>query len=264
MKKSDQTESTDRSDKCPFIDLETVARFEPVLAFLYRTWWKVDFSGLDRIPAQGPALVVGNQGSILPWQALMLSYAVSQRKENPRKLYILWDLDSSADRSLAQLFSEFGFLEWSSTNMKTLFDRGELVAIFPEGVAGLRKPFSYRNRLEQFDWTLLMPAVEAGVDVYPLSSLGFDEINPMLDNFELLSRLLKLPFFPVTPFFPWLPAPFNLFHMPIEISMSVLREAAYQKAKTRDDAEKEAKSLSLWLEGEIQAELNRLLRHRVP
>lgn len=109
---------------------------------------------------------------------------------------------------------------------------------------------------------MLLPVVESGVEVYPVSALGFDEINPMLDNFEVLSKLLKMPFYPVTPFFPWLPMPLNLVQLPVEVSMNVLKKADYDKVKSRDDMESVAKKLSFWLEGEIQAELNRMLRHR--
>lgn len=126
----------------------------------------------------------------------------------------------------------------------------------------MTKPFSRRYRLEDFDWTMLLPVVESGVEVYPVSALGFDEINPMLDNFEVLSKLLKMPFYPVTPFFPWLPMPLNLVQLPVEVSMNVLKKADYDKVKSRDDMESVAKKLSFWLEGEIQAELNRMLRHR--
>lgn len=252
------------SDKGDSAEFRSLSKVEPILEFLYRRWWRVESLGLERIPAQneGPCLIVGNQGSVFPWPALMLGHALAKRKQGARKLYVLADLESDLDARTRALLEGLGFLDWSSANMKTLFERGEAIAIFPEGISGLTKPFSRRYRLEEFDWTMLLPVVESGVEVYPVSSLGFDEINPVLDNFELLSKLLKLPFYPVTPFFPWLPMPLNLVQLPVEVSMNVLKKADYDRVKSRDDLESVAKKLSFWLEGEIQAELNRMLRHR--
>jgi hypothetical protein len=63
--------------------------------------------------------------------------------------------------------------------MKRLISKGELVAIFPEGLEGLSKPFHERYRLQEFDWTRLLPAVEEGVKIYPLSTVGADEAVPL-------------------------------------------------------------------------------------
>ena len=49
------------------------------LNFLYEKWWRVETFGLDRIPENGPCLIVGNQGCVLPWQALMLACALRER-----------------------------------------------------------------------------------------------------------------------------------------------------------------------------------------
>lgn len=268
MEHSDLTLEYDQdspmSDKGDSAEFRSLSKVEPILEFLYRHWWRVEFLGLERIPAhsEGPCLIVGNQGSVFPWPALMLGHALANRKQGARRLYVLADLESDLDERVRTLLEGLGFLDWSSANMKTLFERGEAVAIFPEGISGLTKPFSRRYRLEDFDWTMLLPVVESGVEVYPVSALGFDEINPMLDNFEVLSKLLKMPFYPVTPFFPWLPMPLNLVQLPVEVSMNVLKKADYDKVKSRDDMESVAKKLSFMLEGEIQAELNRMLRHR--
>ena len=254
------------SDGVELSDNESFGKLDPLLRFLEEKWWRLLFFGQDRVPDEGPCLLVGNQGSVLPWQALMLAYTLRTRTRGPRKVYTLCDLESHFEPQVADSLRELGFMEWSSSNMKTLLERGEVVALFPEGLAGLKKPFSRRYRLEEFDWTMLLPAVEAGKDVnlevLPVASMGFDEINPMLGNLDLLSRLLKLPYFPVTPFFPWLPAPLNLFHLPVDASINVMKPASFMKPAGRDELETEARRLSLWLEGEIQAELNRQLRHR--
>lgn len=244
-------------------DLDTVAKIEPILAVLYRDWWRVCFAGLERLPETGPALIVGNSGGAVPWTALMLIYALMSFKANPRRLNVLMNLDWIEDQRLYRALADIGFVPWSSTHAKQLFSAGEVVAIFPEGAAGHAKPFSERYRLLEFDWTQFLPALEEHVPIYPLASLGCDEAVPIFANLESLARLLGLPAYPVTPFFPWLPFPTNFLSLPVSWRMHLLKPLQYKTAKGREALTDTARAEARFTEGEIQAELNRLLRARI-
>lgn len=251
-----------KSDKYHGFDVRALVRVEPFLSFLFHDWWRVDLTGLEKLPKEGPALIVGNSGSFLPWPAAMLLYGLMSSRTNPRRVHIVADLDWIKDERLFAFFSELGFVRFSSANMKRLFAKGELVAIFPEGAAGLARPFSARERLIEFDWIKLLPAVESGVPVFPLATLGCDEATPVLTNLDSVAKFLSLPSFPITPFFPWLPFPFNLGSLPSKWHMSVLKPLVYEASTDRDLVEETAMKQSQFAEGEIQAELNRLLRQR--
>lgn len=241
-----------------------IAQIEPLLAFLYEKWWRVDMGGLNNLPDEGPALIVGNSGGVLPWPALMLLYALMSKASSPRRLNILCDMDWIADERLYGFLTEIGFVSYSSANAKELWAQNELVAVFPEGISGMTKAFSQRYRVSDFDWTKLLPAVESGVKIYPLACVGCDEAHPVLSNFKQLAGLLKLPSFPLTPFFPWLPYPLSLLlSFPVKWQMRVLKPAVVQTADDREQMQNQAKNLTRHLEGEIQAELNRLLRTRI-
>jgi len=244
-------------------EIETVRRLEPVLAFLYRDWFKVDMTGLEFLPASGPALIVGNHGGAMPWIELMLLYALMSSPAHPRRLSVLADLDWIEDERLYSLLRELGFVSFSSAHAKKLFAAGEIVVVFPEGISGAAKPFSERYRVKEFDWTKLLPAVEERVPVFPLASLGCDESVPILSNVEHLARFLGLPAYPVTPFFPWLPFPASVIPLPVKWMMRLLKSHPYEAAKSRHQSEETAKYLARFIEGGIQAELNRLLRTRI-
>jgi 1-acyl-sn-glycerol-3-phosphate acyltransferase len=244
-------------------DVDAIAQIEPLLSFLYKDWWRVDFQKLDRLPSEGPALIVGNSAGLIPWPAFMLIYALMAKEETPRRLTIVADLDWLKDERLYTLLVQVGFVPWSSANLKRLFANGELVAIFPEGLSATAKGFSDRYRMLDFDWTRILPAVEEGVRICPVATIGCEESVPTLANLEWLAKFLNMPAFPVTPFFPWFPFPFNMGSLPVHWHMSVMNSAPYPKDKDRDKIEETAKSQSRFIEGEIQAELNRMLRARV-
>jgi 1-acyl-sn-glycerol-3-phosphate acyltransferase len=51
------------------------------------------------------------------------------------------------------------------------------------------------------------------VPIVPVSIIGSEEIHPVLGNAKLLARMFDLPYFPLTPTFPWL-GPLGLLPLP--------------------------------------------------
>jgi len=86
--------------------------------------------------------------------------------------------------------------------------------VFPEGFKGIGKPFGERYKLQRFGrGGFVAAALKAGVPIIPVSIVGSEEIHPMLANARLLARMLNLPYFPITPTFPWL-GPLGLVPLP--------------------------------------------------
>ena len=243
--------------------VKTMAQLEPMLSFLYKNWWKVNCQGLERLPQEGPALIIGNTSGIIPWAGIMLSYALMTRQSFPRRLNILCEMGWIEDERIHHLARELGFVPWSADNAKNLFAQGELVAAFPEGIQGAVKPFSERYRLREFDWTRVLPAIEENVKIFPMATTGCEESFPVIANLDGVAKSLDLPAFPITPFMPLLPFPFNMASLPGKWEMRILKKADYAKVESRNDRFETALSLSKNIEGEVQAELNRLLRKRI-
>jgi 1-acyl-sn-glycerol-3-phosphate acyltransferase len=56
-------------------------------------------------------------------------------------------------------------------------------------------------------------ALKAGAPIIPVSIVGSEEIHPQLANAKTLARVLGLPYFPITPTFPWF-GPLGLVPLP--------------------------------------------------
>ncbi len=243
-------------------DLKTYVKAQVFLGFFYHNWFKVNFINLDHLPPNKPCLIVGNTSSIIPWPALMFSYAAMNQLG--RRVNIAYDLDSFEDERICTFAREIGFVPFSNENLKKLFSQNEIVVVFPEAKQSINKPMSMTNRLYTFDWTLTLPAIEQGVNIYPLTSVGCDESSPTFYNAKALAEYLDLPSFPITPFFPWLPFPFNFLALPKKWQMKIGRNIDYSDKPTNDKntIQETAKWVSFMLEGDIQAEINRILRMR--
>jgi 1-acyl-sn-glycerol-3-phosphate acyltransferase len=121
---------------------------------------------------------------------------------------------------------------------RRLLERDELVLVFPEGVRGTGKNFSERYRLRRFGrGGFVATAIRAGAPIIPVSVVGSEEIYPMVSDLPAVAKLFGLPYFPITPFFPWLgalgliplPSKWRIqFHPPIHVEEHPVKAAEDQ------------------------------------
>ena len=177
----------------------------PAALALYRNWFRVRMRGLAKIPDSGPALIVANHSGVLPLDAIMLQAGIFAEHPAQRNLRLLGaDLVYTLP-GLSGLARRSGHTRADPGEASRLLAAGELVGAFPEGFKGTGKPFSERYRLQRFGrGGFARTALSAGVPIIPCAIVGAEEIYPMIGNSEALARALRLPYFPLTPLFPWL------------------------------------------------------------
>ncbi|HUZ55407.1 MAG TPA: lysophospholipid acyltransferase family protein [Streptosporangiaceae bacterium] len=177
----------------------------PAARALYRSWFRVRMRGLEHVPGQGSALIVANHSGVLPVDALMLQVGVLDEHQAHRNLRLLGaDLVYSVPL-LGRVARASGHVPASPAEAERLLTAGELVGVFPEGFKGIGKPFSDRYKLQRFGrGGFARLALRTGVPLIPCAIVGAEEIYPMVADWPELAARLKLPYFPVTPLFPWL------------------------------------------------------------
>ena len=177
----------------------------PALRPLYRHWFRTEVRGIENIPAGGAALVVANHSGTLPVDSLMTQLAIHDEHPNARHLRTLAATLVFQLPVVSDLARKGGSTLACNEDVEALLAGGELVGVFPEGFKGTGKLYSERYKLQRFGrGGFVSAALRTGTPIIPCSVVGAEEIYPMIANAEYLARLLGLPYFPITPTFPWL------------------------------------------------------------
>lgn len=172
---------------------------------VYEKYFRVDVRGVEHLPEEGAALVVANHSGTLPWDGLMLQVAVHDHHPADRHLRLLAADLVFALPVVGELARKAGHTLACAQDAQQLLSRGELVGVMPEGFKGIGKPFADRYKLQRFGrGGFVSTALRAGAPIVPCSIVGAEEIYPMVGNAKTLARLLGVPYFPLTPTFPWL------------------------------------------------------------
>jgi 1-acyl-sn-glycerol-3-phosphate acyltransferase len=183
------------------------ARLAPLRQALYDHWWRVDAAGLEHVPLTGRLLLVGNHsGGMFPYDGVMIAEALRTRHPGGGRLArpLVEDFVYQAP-FLGPLLARAGMVRASSQNARRLLQRDEAVIAFPEGAKGLGKYYRDRYRLQRFArGGFVSLALQTGAPLVPVAVVGAEEIHPVLARWQWLARGLDLPYFPVTPTFPWL------------------------------------------------------------
>jgi 1-acyl-sn-glycerol-3-phosphate acyltransferase len=191
----------------------------PFFEFLYGVWWRVEASGIEHIPAEGPALVVANHSGVLPYDGAMVKLAIQHHHPARRDCRMLI-LDMFALLPfLAPALMKYGEVRAHPDNAERLIHKGELVGVFPEGVKGVGKHFAERYKLARFGrGGFVRIALRTGAPIIPCAVVGAEEIHPILARADWVGWPFGLPYFPLTPTFPWL-GPLGLIPLPTKWSI---------------------------------------------
>lgn len=176
----------------------------------YRSWFRVQWEGLEHIPRRGGALLVANHAGVVPVDAPLIMHGIERKLGRP--VYALHHHALREVPFLGELLARNGGVVAHPDNAARLLrDEGELLLVFPEGAKGTTKPYRHRYQLARFGrGGFVDTAMRAGVPVVPIAVMGTEETMPTLFRVPpqgevgwpvTLNSLLFGPFGPMA-FFP--------------------------------------------------------------
>jgi 1-acyl-sn-glycerol-3-phosphate acyltransferase len=195
-------------------DPNVAAKVDPLLEFLYRTYFRVETRGLGHIPDEGRALIVANHSGTLPYDGAMIMHAVKQEHRARRAVRPLVEDFVFHFPYLGTLMNRIGGVRACQENAERLLTQDQLVAVFPEGIKGIGKLYKERYQLQRFGrGGFVKLALKCDAPIIPTAVVGAEEIHPMVSKVTWLAKSFGIPYVPVTPTFPFL-GPIGLVPLP--------------------------------------------------
>lgn len=186
-------------------DMVFELKVKPFFDFLYDKWWRVETIGINNVPSTGPVLLVSNHSGTLPFDGAMTKLAIWREHPAQREVRPLVENFVYYFPVLSTFMPRIGGVRACQENAERLLRKGECVIVYPEGVKGVGKYFHERYKLQRFGrGGFIRLAMRTGAPIVPVAVVGAEEIYPLIAKPAKLGKLLGVPYFPITPFFPWL------------------------------------------------------------
>jgi 1-acyl-sn-glycerol-3-phosphate acyltransferase len=168
--------------------------YDPV----YRHWLRTEWDGLERVPLEGGALLVGNHAGAIPSDAPVVMHGIESELLRP-----VYGLAENLFRQLpvvGTLWSRAGGVPAHPDNAyRLLHDDGQLVLVFPEGTKATGKLVRDRYQLRRFGrGGFVEIAMRAGVPIVPIAVVGNEEAMPILWKSNRIAKATGLPYVPFT------------------------------------------------------------------
>jgi len=168
--------------------------YEPV----YSKWFRAEWTGLEKIPSEGGALLVANHAGAIPSDAPVIMHGIE--KELGRPVYGLADYFFRTVPVVGTLWARAGGVSARPGNAyRLLREQNQLALVFPEGTKGPSKSYTDRYQLRRFGrGGFVEIAMRAGVPVIPIAVVGSEEAMPVIFRLQTLARALGVPYVPIT------------------------------------------------------------------
>jgi 1-acyl-sn-glycerol-3-phosphate acyltransferase len=185
-----------------------------VLRTLYQFYFRVRSEGHENIPDEGPAVLAGNHGGLLPFDAAMAVIDAALHTDPPRLVRTVVDRWAGSLPWVNLFYARVGQVIGTRENFDKLLREGQLLLVFPEGIEGMRKTIAHRYRLQEFRVGFIEHALRSRAPIVPVAFIGSDDQSPILFDIKPLARKLGIPVAPITPTFPWL-GPLGILPYPV-------------------------------------------------
>ncbi|HLV21198.1 MAG TPA: lysophospholipid acyltransferase family protein [Polyangiaceae bacterium] len=238
-------------------------KLQRIAELVYRRYFRVEVDGIEHVPASGRCVIVANHSGTVPIDGAILKTAM--RLDHPSQRDLRWLAEDFVFYLpfVGVFMNRIGAVRACRENAERLLNKDNLVAVFPEGIHGIRKLYSERYQLQRFGrGGFIRLCLRTGSPLVPAAIVGGEETNPVLYRLDTAAQLLGLPYLPVTPTFPWL-GPLGLLPAPTKWKIVFGQPLHLDKygPAAADDHVLVAR-LAEQVRSSIQGLLDRGLRHR--
>ena len=120
----------------------------PLFESAYRSWFRMEWAGLENVPPDGGALLVSNHAGMMPVDGGIIQHGIQE--ESSRLVYLLAHHGFFQFPFVGRTLNRIGTVVGHPDNAHRLLrEDGRLVLVFPEGEKGPVKPRGERYRLQR-------------------------------------------------------------------------------------------------------------------
>ncbi|MBF4163464.1 acyltransferase family protein [Nocardioides sp. CBS4Y-1] len=233
------------------VDAEVEAQksqgLDPVLAAyrLLRAYFRHELTGSEHVPAGGALLVSNHSGGFMAMDLPLIASGLASGLGVKRRIVTLAHTAIFAG-PWGAMFAKLGLIEATREAAHEALTSGELTLVFPGGVHDVLRPTRDANVID-FAGRIgyVRTALEAGVPIVPVVSIGGQETQLFLTRGEPIAELLRLDkllrarAFPISIGFPFgisIGTPINI-PLPAKIKTRILEPvdpAAFESPEETD------------------------------
>jgi 1-acyl-sn-glycerol-3-phosphate acyltransferase len=183
-------------------------RSQRVFDFMRRRYWRIEISGIEHIPREGRAVLVGIHRGFMPFDGVMMVHVLEKHPGRIPRFLIHPGLVKFP--VLAPFLTNLGGIIACQENADYVLERDQILGVFPEGIRGAFRMYREAYVLDRFGRSdFVKMALRHQAPIIPFVFLGTAETFPIFAKFEWSwwKKKTEWPFIPITPTFPLLPVP---------------------------------------------------------
>jgi 1-acyl-sn-glycerol-3-phosphate acyltransferase len=175
-------------------DPDYIERTLPLMRATFGNYFRGEVRGLENIPAEGPALLVGNHSG-----GLMIADTFVFANEfyeffGPRRRFHQLAHNLAAQNPALGLIRRWGTVVASHDNARKAFEKGAPVLVYPGGDFETFRPSWHGDQIEFGGRKgFIRLALESGVPIIPVVAVGGQETALFVTRGQRIAKLLQMP-----------------------------------------------------------------------
>jgi len=173
-------------------DTDAMRELLPAMWLMASAWFRPDIRGLERIPRQGPVLIVGNHTGGTSSPEVLISQLAFSAYFGVERLHYQLAHRMVLNSPVGSLVRRFGTVEADPANAEAALEAGAMVTVFPGGDYEVFRPSWDSAKVDFGGRTgFLRLALRQDVPIVPMVTLGGQETALFLSRGEWLARLTR-------------------------------------------------------------------------